>query len=69
VARGPLSRYLDLAAVNEAQLRAAGLGAVEILRHCTICERGSGGAFRFHSFRRDGTPGRQRAQIRRELPP
>lgn len=63
---GPLARprYLDLAACNAQLLREVGITSVDMLRHCTICERGRDGAFRFHSYRRDQTPLRNRSQIR-----
>ncbi len=39
---------IDLAQVNEAQLRGLGVGTVERIDGCTRCDAG-----RFHSFRRD----------------
>lgn len=59
----PRERHLDLAAINAAQLRAAGVGAVEILRHCTRCARDERGAPLFASYRREGRGPQQRALI------
>jgi YfiH family protein len=50
---------IDLVAANAAQLEQAGVSAVEILRHCTYCDREQ-----FFSFRRDGErSGRQLSLI------
>jgi YfiH family protein len=50
----PAPRRLDLPAINEAQLREAGVGQVEVLRHCTRCETGPDGSPRWRSYRREG---------------
>jgi len=60
---GAETRMLDLPALNAEQLRAAGIGAVEILRACTRCSRDERGAPLFASYRRDGKGLQQRSVI------
>lgn len=59
----PRERHVDLASLNAAQLRAAGLGAVEVVRHCTRCARDERGAPLFASYRREGRGPQQRSVI------
>jgi len=59
----PHTRMLDLPWLNAAQLRAAGVGEVELLRACTKCARDEHGAPLFASFRRDGRGLQQRSVI------
>ena len=59
----PLGRMLDLPALNAAQLRAAGIGEVELLRACTRCSRDERGAPLYASYRRDGRGLQQRSVI------
>jgi YfiH family protein len=54
----PSDRYLDLPAINEGQLREAGIGDVQLLRACTRCA-GLPASPLFHSFRREGKGYRQ----------
>ena len=53
--------HVDLVAANRQQLIAAGVprAMIESLDFCTVCDPD-----RFHSFRRDGGPGRMIAAIR-----
>ncbi len=60
---GARTRMLDLPALNAAQLRAAGIGAVELLRACTRCARDERGAPLYASYRRDGRGQQQRSSI------
>jgi len=60
---GSPTRMLDLPALNAAQLRAAGIGEVELLRACTRCSRDERGAPLYASFRRDGRGLQQRSVI------
>jgi YfiH family protein len=57
------TRMLDLPARNAAQLRAAGIGEVELLRACTRCARDERGAPLYASYRRDGRGQQQRSVI------
>ena len=57
------TRMLDLPARNAAQLRAAGIGEVELLRACTRCTRDERGAPLYASYRRDGRGQQQRSVI------
>ncbi len=59
----PRERHLDLAAINAWQLRAAGVGSVELLRQCTRCARDERGAPLFASYRREGRGLQQRSAI------
>jgi YfiH family protein len=59
----PRHRILDLPALNAAELRAIGLGEVELLRACTRCTHESSGEFAFHSYRREGGRTRQYSMI------
>ncbi|MBL8861169.1 MAG: polyphenol oxidase family protein [Planctomycetes bacterium] len=56
-------RHLDLPAINAWQLRAAGIGAIEVLRACTRCARDELDKPLYASFRRDGRGQQQRAVI------
>jgi hypothetical protein len=59
VDRGRTKPHVDLRAVIEAQLRAAGVAHVDHVRGCTMCD-----SERFHSYRRDGAvSGRMLAAI------
>jgi YfiH family protein len=58
----PRHRILDLPAIQEAELRALGLGEVELLRACTRCSM-EAGAPRFFSYRREGGGTRQWSMI------
>jgi YfiH family protein len=51
-------RYLDLAAINEGQLKEVGIKEVEIIRACTFCAQKDGQPL-FHSYRREGKGYRQ----------
>lgn len=55
----PRQRYLDLPAINEAELRRLGIGEVQVLRACTRCGLTASGEPRFHSYRREGGGTRQ----------
>ena len=57
------SRMLDLPALNAAQLRAAGIGEVELLRACTRCSVDERGTPLYASYRREGRGLQQRAVI------
>jgi polyphenol oxidase len=57
------SRMLDLPALNAAQLRAAGIGEVELLRGCTRCSVDERGTPLYASYRRAGRGLQQRAVI------
>jgi YfiH family protein len=57
------TRMLDLPARNAAQLRAAGIGEVDLLRACTRCARDEHGAPLYASYRRDGRGQQQRSLI------
>jgi YfiH family protein len=57
------SRMLDLPALNAAQLSAAGIGEVELLRACTRCSLDERGAPLYASYRREGRGLQQRAVI------
>ena len=57
------TRMLDLPALNAAQLRAAGIGQVELLRACTRCSTDERGAPLYASFRRDGRGQQQRSVV------
>lgn len=59
----PKPRYLDLPAINRAQLLAAGVSEVELLRACTRCALGAEGQPIFHSYRREGGGTRQYSVI------
>jgi YfiH family protein len=60
---GAPTRMLDLPELNAAQLRAAGIGAVELLRACTRCARDERGAPLYASYRRDGKGLQQRSVL------
>jgi copper oxidase (laccase) domain-containing protein len=60
----PAPRMLDLPAIQEAQLRALGFGAVDRLNFCTKCTRDGAGAPLFYSYRANPGEGRQLSQIR-----
>ncbi len=60
---GAQTRMLDLPALNAAQLRAAGIGEVDLLRACTRCSRDEHGAPLYASYRRDGRGLQQRSSI------
>jgi YfiH family protein len=60
---GSPTRMLDLPALNAVQLRAAGIGEVELLRACTRCARDEHGTPLYASYRRDGKGLQQRAVI------
>jgi YfiH family protein len=55
----PRHRHLDLAWLNRELLLASGISEVEILPHCTKCEKLADGTPRFHSYRREGGGTRQ----------
>ncbi len=60
----PRHRHLDLVHLNEAQLRRAGVAMIDTTTAlCTICSRTQNGEFRFNSYRRDGSGGRQFSMI------
>ena len=61
----PKHRHLDLAALQEAELKLAGIGAVEIIRACTRCARDSQGQPLLHSYRVEGSGVRQWSVIER----
>ncbi len=53
-------RHLDLPEINKGLLLGLGISEVDLVGECTICRKNSDGAFRFHSYRRDGAAaGRQ----------
>ncbi|MCM2278835.1 MAG: polyphenol oxidase family protein [Oligoflexia bacterium] len=54
----PRPRMLDLQAVNQAELRAIGLGAIDLIRACTKCA-GMPEQPLFHSYRREAGNARQ----------
>ncbi len=60
----PVDRRLDLPAINAHQLRAAGVGAVEVLRACTRCALDADGTPLYASYRREGRGLQQRSAIR-----
>lgn len=60
----PVERRLDLPAINAHQLRAAGIGAVEVLRACTRCALDTNGVPLYASYRREGRGRQQRSAIR-----
>jgi YfiH family protein len=53
----PKFRILDLPAINEWELKSAGISGVEVLRICTQCSGGKDPLF--HSYRREKGTGRQ----------
>jgi copper oxidase (laccase) domain-containing protein len=57
------TRMLDLPAINAAQLRAAGIGELELLRACTRCSADERGTPLYASYRRDGRGLQQRSVI------
>lgn len=59
----PRYRTLDLPAINEAELRAMGIGEVELIRACTRCCEAGRNDEVFHSFRREGGGTRQYSMI------
>jgi copper oxidase (laccase) domain-containing protein len=59
----PQTRMLDLPALNAAQLRAAGIGEVELLRACTRCSLDERGTPLYASYRREGRGLQQRSVI------
>jgi polyphenol oxidase len=59
----PAPRRLDLPAINAAQLRAAGIGRVELLRACTRCACDERGVALYASYRRAGRGLQQRSVI------
>jgi YfiH family protein len=59
----PAPRKLDLPGINAAQLRAAGIGEVELLRACTRCSVDERGTPLYASYRREGRGLQQRAVI------
>lgn len=64
----PRPRYLDLPEINAAELRAIGIGQVDLLRACTRCRTVDGPSDRdgeplFHSYRREGGGTRQYSVI------
>jgi YfiH family protein len=61
----PRHRHLDLPAINAAELRALGVGRVDLIRACTRCVRRDG-QFLFHSYRREGGGTRQFSVIGRK---
>lgn len=62
----PRHRMLDLPAINAAELRAIGLGEVELLRACTRCSVDPAtGAPLYHSYRREQGKTRQYSVIAR----
>jgi YfiH family protein len=61
----PRARYLDLPAINAAELRAIGIGEVELLRACTRCSVDASGAPLYHSYRREKGGTRQFSVIGR----
>jgi polyphenol oxidase len=56
----PRARHLDLPAINAEELRALGVGEVDLIRACTRCSS----APAFFSYRRDGSGHRQWSAIR-----
>lgn len=60
---GSPTRMLDLPALNAMQLRAAGIGEVELLRACTRCARDDRGTPLYASYRREGKGLQQRSVI------
>jgi YfiH family protein len=62
----PKPRKIDLVRSNVLQLEALGIEEVDTqTAHCTICTRDDAGQFAFHSYRRDGSGGRQFSLISR----
>jgi YfiH family protein len=59
-------RHLDLVRSNLVQLQTLGIEEVDTqTAHCTLCSRDDAGQFAFHSYRRDGSGGRQYSWIQR----
>jgi YfiH family protein len=61
----PAHRRLDLPRINELQLRALGIGEVELIRACTRCAKGHDGKALYHSYRREGAGTREWSVIMR----
>lgn len=61
----PRYRFLDLPAINAAELHALGLPEVEVLRACTRCSFDSSGGPLYCSYRRDQSKTRQYSVIER----
>ena len=55
----PKSRYLNLPAINAAELKEIGLSEVRVLPYCTRCYLGADERPAFNSYRRDRGLGRQ----------